>query len=222
LLGLLAYKPQFGLMIPLVLVATGRWRTVASAALTVAGLTLATTLAFGPEVWTAFLASTRFTRLVVLEAGDTGWHKIETVFAWVRMWGGSVALAYAAQGTVTVALALALLWVWRSTAAFRLKAAALAIATILATPYSLDYDMMVLAPAIASLALDGMRRGFFPYHRSALALLWIVPLFARSFAELTLIPIGVIAMLVVFGLALHRSKSELGPSTWWLSAARPR
>src|SRR4029077_10754332 len=34
--GLLAYKPQFGLMIPLVLIATGRWRTVFAAAATVA------------------------------------------------------------------------------------------------------------------------------------------------------------------------------------------
>jgi len=59
----------------------------------VAVLTLAVTLAFGPEVWSAFLASTKFTRDVVLEQGDTGWHKIQSVFSWVRMWGGGVALA---------------------------------------------------------------------------------------------------------------------------------
>ena len=47
LFGLLAYKPQFGLMIPLVLVATGRWRTCAAAAATVAALAAVTTLAFG-------------------------------------------------------------------------------------------------------------------------------------------------------------------------------
>ena len=42
------------------------------------------------------------------------------------------------------------------TAAFALKAAALCLATLLATPYSLDYDLMVLAPAIAFLAVDGL------------------------------------------------------------------
>jgi alpha-1,2-mannosyltransferase len=220
LLGLLAYKPQFGLMIPLVLVATGRWRTLAAAMVTVAGLALATTLAFGPEVWQAFLASTKFTRVVVLEAGDTGWHKIQSVFAWVRMWGGSISLAYAAQGAVTLILALALVWLWRTATEFPLKAAALAIATILATPYSLDYDMMVLAPAIAFLTIDGMTRGFAPWQKSALALLWIVPLFARSLAEFTLIPIGVISMLVVFGSVLHRNKSQLGISRLWPSIAQ--
>ena len=62
LFGLLAYKPQFGLMIPLVLAATGRWRTMLAAAATVAALALAATLAFGIETWRAFFASAGFTR----------------------------------------------------------------------------------------------------------------------------------------------------------------
>ena len=35
LIGLLAYKPQFGVLIPLVLIATGRWTVIAAAAATV-------------------------------------------------------------------------------------------------------------------------------------------------------------------------------------------
>ena len=156
----MAYKPQFGLMIPLALAAGGYWRTFAAAAATVVALALAATLAFGLSVWEAFFASTHFTRVVVLEAGDTGWHKIQSVFAWVRMWGGSIPLAYAVQGAVTLAVGAALVWLWRSKAAYPLKAAALVIAVILGTPYSLDYDLMVLAPAIAFLAADGLARGF--------------------------------------------------------------
>jgi alpha-1,2-mannosyltransferase len=97
LVGLLVYKPQFGIMFPLVFAATGRWRSFAAAAATVAGLALATTLAFGIPVWDAFLASTHFTRTIVLEAGETGWEKIQSVFSVVRMWGGPVALAYAVR-----------------------------------------------------------------------------------------------------------------------------
>ena len=214
LFGLLAYKPQFGLLIPLVLLASGRWRTFVAATATVALLGLAATIAFGPQVWDAFLASTRFTREVVLEAGETGWHKIQSVFSWVRMWGGPVALAYAVQGAVTLAAAVALVWLWRSGAVFALKAAALVIAVMLGTPYSLDYDMMVLAVAIAYLAADGMARGFAPYEKSALAFLWLAPLIARSFAEATLIPLGVIAMLAVFVLTLRRAGLSLKSSRW--------
>jgi hypothetical protein len=198
LFGLLAYKPQFGLLVPLVLAVSGRWRTFAAAAATVTALAVAVTAIFGVDVWQAFLASTQFTREVVLERGDTGWHKIQSVFAWVRMWGGGVGLAYAVQGVVTVAVAAALAWLWRRPAAFPLKAAALLIGTLLATPYSLDYDLMLLAPAIALLAGEGMRRGFVPFEKSMLAALWIVPLLARTVAQATYIPLAVPLMLIAF------------------------
>ncbi len=204
LFGLLAYKPQFGMLIPLVLAASGRWRTFISAAATIALLALAVTLAFGPEVWRAFLASTAFTREVVLEHGDTGWHKIQSVFSWVRMWGGGVDLAYAVQGGVSVAVAAALVWLWRSRASFERKAAALLIGTILATPYSLDYDLMLLAPAIAFLAVDGVKHGFATWEKTLLAALWIVPLLTRSVAQATLVPLAVPLMLAAFAFLLQR------------------
>ena len=208
LIGCLAYKPQFGLLIPLVLGAGGHWRVFAAAAALVVFVVLAATLAFGPDVWSAFLASTKFTRDVVLEQGDTGWHKIQSVFAWVRLWGGGITLAYAAQAAVTIAVAAALGWLWRSRAEFPLKAAALLIGTLLATPYSLDYDLMLLAPAIAYLAADGAQRGFAPWEKTILAGLWLVPLIARPVAEATLIPLAVPLMLLAFGLLLRRAMNE--------------
>jgi alpha-1,2-mannosyltransferase len=206
LFGLLAYKPQFGLMIPIALAAGGYWRSIAAAAATVALLTIATTLAFGPQVWHAFIVGAEFTRSVVLEQGDTGWHKIQSVFSWARMWGAPVPLAYGIQSVASLALAVATAWLWRGTAPYPLKAAALCLAAILATPYTLDYDMMVLAPAIAFLAADGMTRGFGPWQKTALAALWLVPLLARSFAQLTLVPLGVPVMLAVFVVVLRRAE----------------
>jgi alpha-1,2-mannosyltransferase len=218
LFGLLVYKPQYGLMIPLVLAASGRWKCFASAAATVALLALATTLAFGVDVWRAFLASTEFTRTVVLEQGNTGWHKIQSVFAWARMWGAPIPLAYVLQGATTLGIGAALVWLWRSAAPYALKAAALCLAAILATPYSFDYDMMVLAPAIAFVAVDGFTRNFSPWEKTVLAVLWLVPLFARSIAQISLIPFGVPAMLALFVVILQRSgfgrefAGELGSS----------
>jgi hypothetical protein len=203
--GLLAYKPQFGLLIPLALIASGRWRVIFAAAATVALLALAVTLAFGTEVWTAFLISTKFTRDVVLEQGQTGWYKIQSVFSWVRMWGGGASLAYTLQGATIAAVAAALIWLWRSQAAFPLKAAALIVGCLLATPYGLDYDLMLLAPAIAYLCIDGMERGFAPWQKTILAALWIVPLIARSVPEATFIPLAVPTMLLAFAAMLHRA-----------------
>jgi Glycosyltransferase family 87 len=206
LFGLLAYKPQFGVLIPLVLIATGRWRTFAAAAATVILLLLAATAAFGVQVWPAFFKGAQFTREVVLESGNTGWEKIQSVFSWVRMWGGPVPLAYAIQAVVTLMAAAATVWLWRSrSAGFPVKAAGLILASLLATPYSLDYDLMVLAPAIAFLATEGVARGFLPWEKTVLAALWLMPLIARSFAEFTFVPLGAPLMLIAFALLLRRS-----------------
>jgi hypothetical protein len=155
---------------------------------------------------------------VVLEQGDTGWHKIQSVFAWTRMWGGPLPLAYGLQAMMTIALAAALVWLWRSAAPFALKAAALCLAAILSTPYSLDYDLMLLAPAIAFLAVDGAERGFDPWEKTLLAIAWLAPLIARSIAQATLIPVGVPIMLALFVLLLRRA--GLGITFRWISASR--
>ena len=209
LFGLLAYKPQFGVLIPVVLAASGRWRSFAAAAGTIVPLAFAATFAFGPHVWDAFLDSTRFTRVVALEQGDTGWYKIQSLFAWARMWGASVTVAYALQTALIVALGAVLIWLWRSAARYPLKAAALCLAANLATPYTFDYDMMVLAPAIAFFAADGLTRGFGPWEKTGLAALWLVPLVARSVAHVTLIPLGVPIELAIFILLLRRSTMQL-------------
>jgi hypothetical protein len=220
LIGCLTYKPQFGLLIPLVLIVTGRWRVFAAAAVTVAVMTIAVTLTFGVEVWSAFLAASKFSRLVVLEQGQTGWFKIQTVFSWVRLWGGGIALAYALQAAVTLTVAAALTWLWRSPAAYPIKAAGLLIGSALATPYSLDYDLMLLAPAIAYLAFDGFARGFAPWEKTTLAALWIVPLVARSIPQATLIPLAVPVMLLAFALLLRRAMNECGAPSLWRFAVR--
>ena len=219
LFGLMAYKPQFGLMIPVALAAGGYWRTFAAAAITAVLLTLTTTLVFGVQVWHAFFVGAEFTRTVVLEQGDTGWYKIQSIFSWARMWGAPVPLAYAIQGAATLALAMASAWLWHGKAPYPLKAAGLCLAAILATPYTLDYDMMVLAPAIAFLAADGMARGFGPWEKTALAALWLVPLVARTVPQATLIPLGVPAMLTMFVLLLRRAEPGVALSAIFTTAS---
>jgi len=88
LIGLLAYKPQFGVLIPLALLANGRWSSIGAAAATVAALVAVSYVTLGSEVWHAFANSTTFTRTVVLEQGGTGWEKIQSIFSAARMWGG--------------------------------------------------------------------------------------------------------------------------------------
>ena len=57
LIGLLTIKPQLGLLIPLILLASGAYRTLAAAIVTTVGLILLSAAVFGPDVWRAYLAA---------------------------------------------------------------------------------------------------------------------------------------------------------------------
>jgi len=205
LIGLLTYKPQFGVLIPIALVAGSRWRTIGAAAITAACLLAVSFAALGEGVWHAFAQSTTFTRTIVLEQGDTGWEKIQSIFSAARMWGGSVHLAYAIQIALAVALAASLAWLWRSDAAFELKAAALSVASLLATPYVLDYDLVAAGVAIAYFARLGLARGFRDYEISLLVAAWLLPLVTRGVAQLTAVPLALLTLLTLYGLILRRA-----------------
>ncbi len=90
LLGCLVYKPQFALLIPPLLLVTLNWRAILGASISAGALIGATLAIWGWPVWQAFLDSLPLTRRVVIESGDTGWEKIQSPFALVRMWGGGV------------------------------------------------------------------------------------------------------------------------------------
>jgi alpha-1,2-mannosyltransferase len=208
LIGLLCYKPQFGILIPFALVAGGHVRAFAAATATVVAAVTCSWLMFGTGAWMAFSDSLEFTRTVVLEQGGAGFHKIQSVFAAFRLWGAPVKIAYAAQAATMAIVAAALIVLWRSAAAFSLKAAALLAGATLATPYVLDYDLMLMAPALAFFVAHALERGFHTYERTLLGLCWLAPLFTRTLGEFTNVPIGLFALLLLFGLTFRRAATD--------------
>ena len=205
LFALLAYKPQFALVLPLALVLDRRWRALAAAGATLALMTLLSIAAFGLVSWRAFFDGLDFTRRIVVERGAAGFEKIQSVFAGVRLMGGDVATAYAVQSIATLATVGALAWLWRSSADMRAKIAATLISTLLTTPYCLDYDMMALAPALALLVALGLQKGFEPYEKSILALAFITPLLARPIATVVPLPFGALATILLFVSTVRRA-----------------
>jgi hypothetical protein len=204
LIGCLTYKPQFGVLIPFALAAGGHWRAfaaAAAAALVVAGVSWA---ALGTETWRVFIDSTAFTRAVVLEEGETGWYKLVSVFAAARLLGASVALAYAAQGAAALVALGLVVWGWRRRAPLALKSALLVAAALLATPYGMDYDLVVLALPVAWLAAAGLGEGFLPWEKAALAGAFVLPLVARPLAEYAALPLAPLVVALLAALLVRR------------------
>ena len=208
LLGLLSYKPQFGLLVPLALAAGSQWRTFSSAAATTLLLALASLAAFGWSPWAGFLDSLAFTRTVVLEQGGAGFHRLQSPFAAVRLLGGDIGAAWLAQYAASATCVAAVGWSWRQPVDARLRAAVLVVASLLATPYLFDYDLVLLAVAGAFFAAYGLDRGFRPWEISGIALAWLAPLFARSFAGSLHLPLGLLSLVLLLGLLLHAARVD--------------
>jgi hypothetical protein len=170
-LGLLTYKPQCGLLFPVILIATQRWTTFVSAGVTAIALAAVSCLVFGIESWQAFFHwMPTFSHTFLQTEGSTAWwSKLQSIFSLVRYFGGSEALAWTFQWVLTAAVAVTLVILWRSPVRYSLKAAALAVGTLLTTPYLFMYDMMVLVIPIAFLVRIGLKDGFHWYELPALS-----------------------------------------------------
>jgi arabinofuranan 3-O-arabinosyltransferase len=83
--------------------------------------------------------------------GLEGWSKLNSVYGICRWLGAEAAIAGAIQIALTAVLAIGIIALWRSRAPYSRKAAALAVATLLATPYVYIYDFPILAVAMAFL-----------------------------------------------------------------------
>lgn len=204
LLGCLVYKPQFALVLPLLLLVTGNWRAIAGAAASSLGLIALSYGIWGWPVWQAFIDSLPLTRRVVIEAGTTGWEKIMSPFSVIRSVGGGIGVAYAVQSVASVIAIGASLWIAR-VGRPDLRNAAVTATVLIATPYVLDYDFVVLLAGIAFLWRDADRHGWLTWEKTLLGLVWIAPLVARNLAALTLLPLGLMTAIIVLALAVRRT-----------------
>ena len=163
-------------------------------------LAAAATAAFGVAVWGKWWAVTA-TAQAALADGAVGFAKMQSLFAALRLLGVPTGAAYAAQLVLAgvVAAVLARL-AWRHGFTTQVGAAVLA-GTVLATPFVLDYDLVVLAFPIALLA----RAKPLAWERSAAALAFIVPAVGRSLALLTGAAIMVPAAIGLFAVLARRA-----------------
>jgi len=199
-LGLLTYKPQYGLLFPLALIVASQWKVFFTAGVTAAVLALASWLAFGTESWQAFFHWMPMFSQAFLTEGKAPWWKLQSIFALVRYFGGGEPLGWAFQWVMTGSVAVCVALIWRSSVRYSLKAASLAVGTLLTTPYLFTYDMTVLAIPVAFLVRIGLGRGFRFYELPCLgiaAALMVTFIFTGA-------PVGLAATLVVFGLILAR------------------
>ena len=200
-LGLLAFKPQFLVAIPLILVLAQSWKTLGGVVISAATQLALTSLYFGRAVMQAY-----FTRLLQ-SASHPG--STELIFSPIQMhslhsfcellipWRPGVWLLYALTSFAVIAIAAA---IWKSSTPLALRFPALIFAATLVNPHLYIYDLLALAPAFLLLSdwsLTNARHPEKPALDVLLYLAFLLPLFGplAHWTHLQLSVVVFVAML---------------------------
>jgi hypothetical protein len=217
-IGLMAVKPQLGLLVPFALAAAGQWRTIAAAAATITALAAAATLWLGVAIWNDYA------RILELFGGFMG-----RGYAGIRRLalGPYVSLQGVGAPTLVAALLQAMISLtvlavivrvfWRAEVGpadrkpddgrLDLRLGLLAAGALLSTPYSLSYDTPMLVLAIIPLLARAWRKGW-----DAVELVSIASLLTLPYSQLLLVgyhvPFSFCALLLMFCVLYRRYRQE--------------
>ena len=207
LIGLISYKPQFGLLFPIALIAGGYWRATISAAVTIGVLVAISAALLGVSTWMDFLQQIPFASATLRE-GFVSWSKMISVYGVLRSVGVPSAVSLAVHSGVAVIAGIAVAWAWRrGTARMETRAALLIVGSIIASPFALTYDYFIVLPALAFLVIRGRAEGFVPLEKSFLFLVFVFPLIA-AITMLISIRVDAALLMILFGLIVRHQLTE--------------
>jgi hypothetical protein len=222
LIATLTLKPHIGLLFPLALAASGRWRVFGAAALGTIAIALTSAALFGTESWIAFIREGIPTQnLVLVDAAGLAGPFYPTIFMNLH----SAGLSYGAAMTVQIGFALfavaALCWIFRRhrDADPYLLFLLFAACTATALPYLLIYDTLPMT--LGALLLLG--RGLLDTAgRVAIRFVYWLPLLQIGFGKLHLPGPALIApvLVVVLLWTLLRRQDEVGEFAGELSPTK--
>lgn len=209
ILGLMVIKPQLAIGLPFVLGAAAladpkRWPVFVATGFSALAMCGIAWLAVGQAGYMAFFANSTYAR-EVLNQGLVDPALMQSFYAGLRVWNIPMTAAYAAQGLLSAgALATAAYIVFKYRPSGLALGALTISATVLATPFLLDYDLLVTALPLGWLVLTGAKNGFRNWEKLLLLAAFLLPLVSRKLAVLLHLPIAPLALLIVFAFVVRR------------------
>jgi len=152
-LGLLAFKPQFLVAIPLVLLLAFAWKTLAGLVISVFSQLALTWRYFGPAVMRAYFDTLwhipRWIDTAEPGMAQAQMHSLRSFWVLLLPWPIAALALYILSSIIVLMIAAAS---WRSRGDLALRFSALVFASIVINPHLFVYDLLVLAAPLLLLA----------------------------------------------------------------------
>jgi alpha-1,2-mannosyltransferase len=214
-LGAMIIKPQLGLLLPFMFIASRRWRDMLVASVTVLLFALAATAVLGIGIWSEYFsilhlftqfAQERFASFAAMVLGP-----------YMSLHSAGLASDNAAcvQAIISLFVIAVVMHVFRYAPSGSpcLRFGILATGALIATPHAMAYDTPLMAIAVCTLLLMAWRKGWSNgYELAAFACMLIAP-YAQPSVMQWGIPVAWLATLVFFVILVRRYRIEFQPVT---------
>ena len=201
LLGLLTYKPQLGLLVPIALLAAGAWRAIGATCATFALLVMTSSALFGWSVWPRWVASIPLHGALFEANRPQLQHLMPTAYAALRDAGAGAVAAWIGQAAFCMIAIVGTWRAWRGGGSAR-AVSAVQLGSLLATPYAFAYDLPLLTAAVLAEAWRADRPfGALVLACAALAVFLPLRMVTGS------VPIEPLLILVVFLAVVRRGRT---------------
>lgn len=209
--GILAFKPQIAVLIPLALIAGRAWRALTSSVLVGATSLF---LSWILTSWSTFERALSSLSLAVslLEAGRLRWDKMPTAFASAFSLGASIDTAHVIHLIIAALALLVTAYHWHRFGFNRPTGAMLATATLLTSPYLTDHDLAILAIPIVLLTIEGTKSGWLRFERALLTAAWLAPILDAPLSRVILLHPAVVVNIALVALAFARLRRVSRPA----------
>jgi alpha-1,2-mannosyltransferase len=203
LLGLLCYKPHFGILVPVALAAGRHWRAFLAASFTIVVLIGLSIVLFGWETWHAYFIAFAGSS-GIYTSGRIALAGMVTPFGGTLLLGFDVQHAYVVQVIATLSMVVLIALLWRHGVSQALRSASLLTATLLAVPVALIYDELLVLVAIAWIVREARVQGFLPWEKTLLLTIYPLSLVTWIVGRVWHVPLGPVIGLIVLLLCLRR------------------
>jgi alpha-1,2-mannosyltransferase len=221
-IGCLAYKPQLGVIIGLVVLASRQWRVAGGALVSTAAQLVVGWLAAGSSVLGQYFGELRTLILnpSLVELYPSEVHSFRG-FLQLLVPGSTAATVCALAGLVVAAILAIRSWDAKAPLAIRMSLAI--VLTILASPHLISYDLLLLTLPLLLLAdwtAEQPEHRLAPTLRVLTALLYFAPFSGMIVARLTGVQISVVVMtLLSWRLYQISTESRAIVAPRWASAS---
>lgn len=208
LFGVATLKPQFGLLVPVLLLARGEFRTIAVAAATTCAVGLLSVAVFGTDVWRAWLDAQSTIAQILPRHYDPHLVNMPTIEAMSMQLGAGFRTACWIQGLASLTMIAAVWRVSRDRAVEGEPLAAFILAgCLLATPYAYFYDLPLLTGAVLLLIRHRAANGgeFAPFEMPLFIACLSLPFFRMDGVVMPVAPV-LIALLTIRAAMVARPR----------------